>query len=200
MDDPIETQDDIIFKLLDQLPNQLPLTITSLPSSKLPVIEICDKQWLAHFQSQTNAVYYSRQLGMLGMPVISLEEAVLVLYRLSGMDSTRIPKEYVDALAELKKRLLYFAIDRRNKGEMREYFAMLPLVSIGALIGLRLNNNHYTGVLRGWVSTHKRRWLCILGGDHETEIAFNCEELEESHIVLSGDMRQLHRELLKIKK
>lgn len=49
----IETQNDIVVELLDALPpfgDLAPLTLTSLPSSKLPVIEIQDKQWLAYFQ------------------------------------------------------------------------------------------------------------------------------------------------------
>lgn len=135
------------------------------------------------------------------MPVISLEEAVLVLYRLSVMDGIRIPKTYVDAaLVELKKRLLYFAIHRRNKGDMRGYFDVLPLVSIGELIGLRLTEKTYIGHLYKWDSKDGDEWDCILCEDRETMISFNWKKLEESHVVLCGAMGQLHRQLLKIQK
>ncbi|KIW36610.1 uncharacterized protein PV06_11124 [Exophiala oligosperma] len=198
-----ETENDVVFKLLDSLPNfgdsgLAPLALTSLVPSKLPVIEIQDEEWLACFQSQTTAIYRDRQLGM---SVISLKEAVLVLYRLSGMDGIRIPKEHVDAaLAELKRRLLYFAIDRRNKGDMREYFAVLPLVSIGELIGLKLNETTYTGHLRKWDSKEGDLWHCILRGKYEEKIYFDWKELNESQIVLTGDMRQLRQELSKKEK
>lgn len=158
------------------------------------LIEMCDDDWLAYFNSHIDSSYLFS-----GWRRVPLQEAVLALYCLSHREAvTRTPKEYIkSSLALLKRRVLYFAIYLRSEGRLEASFAVWPLVCIGEWFGLSVNDKRYLGRLCQWHWEDKSMWCCeIENGGYRERINFSLRELDVSNIMLFGKIGPLYRSLL----